>query len=52
MELKDLREVKPIKSNDYTVKQSRLEIADAVPLRSMLISPSTGGKTTLIVHLI
>ena len=48
----DLIEVKPIKSNTYTVKQSKLEIADAVPFRSFILAPSISGKTTLIVHLI
>ena len=52
MVLQDLIHVKPIKSKNYTVKQSKLEIADKIPLRSFILAPSNSGKTTLIVHLI
>ena len=51
--LKDLIDVKPIKSKNYTVKQSKLEIADKIPFRSFILAPSNSGKkTTLIAHLI
>ena len=49
MDHRELGQVKPIKSKEYQVKQSKLEIADAIPFRSLFLSPSTGGKTTLIV---
>ena len=52
MDHRELRAVKPIKSKEFHVKQLKLEIADAIPFRSLILSPSTGGKTTLIVHLI
>ncbi len=47
-----LTEVKPIKSKDYKVKQSKLEISDSIPFRSFLLAPLNSGKTTLIAHLI
>ena len=52
MVLEDLIDAKPIKSKNYTVKQSKLEIADTVPFRSFMLAPSNSGKITLIVHLI
>lgn len=52
MMLNELVNVKPIKSKEFIAKQSTLQIADTVPVRSMIISPSTGGKTTLMVHII
>ena len=50
--LNELVNVEPTKSKEFIVKQSKLQIADTIPFRSMLISPSTGGKSTLMVHLI
>ena len=47
-----LTEVKPIPSEEYKVKNSKLAIADAIPFRSVVLAPSTGGKSTLLVHLI
>ena len=48
----DLTMVKPIRSKEFLVKPPTLNIADSVPFRSLFLSPSTGGKTTLMVHLI
>ena len=52
MDHHNLKEVKPIKSKNYSVKQSKLTIADTIPFRSFLLAPSKSGKTTLIAHLI
>ena len=48
----DLTLVKPLKSKEILVKQSKLNISHSIPFRSLFLSPSTGGKTTLMVHLI
>ena len=47
-----LTEVKPIPSKQYIIKNSKLEISDSIPFRSIVLAPSTSGKTTLLVHLI
>ena len=42
----------PIKLKDYTVKQSRYDIVPRIPMRSLILAPSGGGKTVLIQNLI
>jgi hypothetical protein len=40
--------VAPIKTKEYEVKQSRYKMISSLPTRSILLSPSGGGKTILI----
>ena len=47
-----LTEIKAIKTKDYDIKKSKLEIADQPPFRSIFSAPSNSGKTTLLCHLI
>ena len=47
-----LTEINAIKTKDYEIKKSKLEIADQPPFRSIVLAPSNSGKTTLLVHLI
>ena len=47
-----LTEIKAIKTKDYDIKKSKLEIADQPAFRSIVLAPSNSGKTTLLVHLI
>ena len=37
--------IKPIKLKQYECKQSNYEVAPELPMRSMILSPSGGGKT-------
>ena len=40
------------KVDEYTVKQSKYEHVGQLPMRSMLVAPSGGGKTVLLQNLI
>ena len=42
----------PIKLRQHECKQSRYEVASQLPMRSLILSPSSGGKTVLLVDLI
>ena len=47
-----LTEINAIKTKDYEINKSKLEIADQPAFRSIVLAPSNSGKTTLLVHLI
>ena len=44
--------IEPIKLKDYTVKQSKFDMVPRIPMRSLVLAPSGGGKTILIQNLI
>ena len=44
--------IKPINIADYEFKQSKYEHVPKLPLRSIIVASSTGGKTVLIQNLI
>ena len=44
--------IEPIKLKDYTVKQSKYDMVPRIPMRSLILAPSGGGKTILIQNLI
>lgn len=44
--------IKPIKLKQYECKQSHYEVAPELPMRSLILSPSSGGKTVLLVVMI
>ena len=44
--------IEPIELKDYTVKQSKFEVVPKIPMRSLILAPSGGGKTVLIQNLI
>ena len=43
--------IEPIKLQDYTVKQSEFDMVPRIPMRSLILAPSGGGKTVLIYKL-
>jgi len=45
-------EVKPIKTKDYTSKQSKYEVAAKLPIRSIILGPSGSGKTILLQNMV
>ena len=44
--------IKPIKTKEYEVKQSKYSHVPKLPLRSMIVGPSGCGKTILLQNLI
>ena len=50
--MKDEIIIKPIKLQEYTCKQSKHDVVPKLPLRSVILSPSGGGKTVLLTNLI
>ena len=44
--------VEPIKIKDYHCKQSEYELVPKLPMRSMIVAPSGGGKTVLLQNMI
>ena len=44
--------IEPIKEVEFTVKQSKYEIAPRLPMRSIILGPSGSGKTVLLTNLI
>ena len=44
--------IKPIKLKQFECKQSSYEVAPQLPMRSLILSPSGGGKTFLLVNMI
>ena len=44
--------IEPIRLKDYTVRQSKYDMVPRVPMRSLILAPSGGGKTILIQNLI
>ena len=47
-----ITKIEPIKLKDYTVKQSKYDMVPRIPMRSLILAPSGGGKTILIQNLI
>ena len=45
-------EIEPIKIKEYTVKQSKYEVAGKLPIRSIMLGPSGSGKTVLLQNMI
>ena len=50
--MKDEIIIKPIKLQEDTCKQSKHDVVPTLPLRSIILSPSGGGKTVLLTNLI
>jgi hypothetical protein len=44
--------INPIALKDYEVKQSKYNIVGKLPIRSILLAPSSSGKTVLIQNMI
>jgi hypothetical protein len=44
--------VKPIALKEFEVKQSKSNIVGKLPIRSILLAPSSSGKTVLIHNMI
>ena len=44
--------IKPIKLKQSECKQSNYEVAPKLPMRSLILSPSGGGKTVMLVNMI
>ena len=44
--------IKPSKLKQYECKQSNYEVAPELPMRSLILSPSGGGKTVMLVNMI
>ena len=44
--------IKPIKLKQYECKQSNYEVAPQLAVRALILSPSGGGKTVLLVNMI
>ena len=45
-------EIKPIKTNEYSVKQSKYDVCGKLPIRSVILGPSGSGKTVLLQNMI
>ena len=45
-------EIRPHVSKEYTAAQSRFAHVPQLPMRAIVVAPSGGGKTTLLVSLI
>ena len=41
--------IEPIKLKDYTVKQSKFDMVPRIPMRSLVLAPSGGGKKKLFL---
>ena len=44
-------EIKPIKTKEYSVKQSKYDVCGKLPIRSVILGPS-GRKTVLLQNMI
>ena len=44
--------IKPIRMEEYTSKQSKYEHCAKLPTRSLIVAPSGGGKTVLLQNMI
>ena len=44
--------IKPLSVREFEVKQSKYNVVGTLPIRSILLSPSGGGKTILIANMI
>ena len=45
-------EIKPIKTKEYSVKQSKYDVCGKLPIRSAILGPSGSGKTVLLQNMI
>ena len=45
-------EIKPVKHIEYECKQSVYEHIPKLPMRTMILAPSSGGKTVLLQNMI
>ena len=45
-------EIKPIKTKEYSVKQSKYDVCGKLPIRSVILGPSGSGKTVLLQNMI
>ena len=43
--------IKPIKLKQFECKQSNYEVAPELPMISLILSPSGGGKTVMLVNI-
>ena len=48
----DKIEIKPIKTKEYSVKQSKYDVCGKLPIRSVILGPSGSGKTVLLQNMI
>ena len=44
--------VEPIRAQEYTVKHSKYEVCEKLPIRSVILGPSGSGKTVLLQNAI
>ena len=44
--------IEPIRIKEYTVKQSKYDVAPTLSIRSVILGPSGSGKTILIQNMI
>ena len=44
--------IKPLSVKEFEVKQSKYNVVGTLPIRTILLSPSGGGKPILIANLI
>ena len=44
--------IQPIKLKEYEVRQSKYNVVGKLPIRSVLLAPSGGGKTILLQNMI
>ena len=45
-------DIKPIRTKEYIVKQSKYEVCGKLPIRSVILGPSGSGKTVLLQNMI
>ena len=45
-------QIEPIKLKEFEVKQSKYNVAPKIPFRSVILGPSSSGKTVLLTNLI
>ena len=45
-------EIKPIKTKEYSAKQSKYDVCGKLPIRSVILGPSGSGKTVLLQNMI
>ena len=50
--MSDKIEIKPIKTKEYSVKQSKYDVCGKLPIRSVILGPSGSGKTVLLQNMI
>jgi hypothetical protein len=45
-------DIKPLALKQYDIKQSKYDVVGKLPIRSVLLGPSGGGKTVLLVNMV